>query len=88
MVMSRDQHAGQNYNLKINDKQYECLKGFKYLGKTAINQKCVQEEIKGRLKSGAACCRSVQNVLCSVCYPEISTLRYAEYNFACFFVWV
>jgi len=36
---------------------------FKYLGTTLTNQNSVQEEIKGGLKSGNACCHSVQNLL-------------------------
>jgi len=37
----------------------------KYLGTTATNQNSIQEEIKSRLKSGNACCHSVQNILSS-----------------------
>jgi hypothetical protein len=33
------------------------------LGTTITNQNSVQEEIKNRLKSGNACCHSVQNLL-------------------------
>jgi hypothetical protein len=36
---------------------------FKYLGTTLTNQNSIQEEIKGRLKSGNACYHSVQNPL-------------------------
>ena len=35
---------------------------FKYLGPIQTNQNSVQEEIKSRLKSGNACCHSVQNL--------------------------
>jgi hypothetical protein len=38
---------------------------FKYLGTTPTNQNSVQEEMKGGLKSGNACCSLVQNVLSS-----------------------
>jgi hypothetical protein len=38
---------------------------FKYLRTTLTNQNSIQEEIKSRLKSGNACCHSVQNVLSS-----------------------
>ena len=38
---------------------------FKYLGTTITDQNFVQEEIKSRLKSGSACCHSVQNLLSS-----------------------
>jgi hypothetical protein len=43
------------------------LKGqhLKYLGTNLKNQNSIQEEIKSRLKSGNACCNSVQNLLSS-----------------------
>ena len=37
----------------------------KYMGTNLTNQNSIQEEIKGRLKSGNACCHSVQNLLSS-----------------------
>jgi len=37
----------------------------KYLGTTLTNQNSVQEEIKSRLKSGNACCHTVQNIFSS-----------------------
>ena len=41
------------------------MERFKYLGTTIANRNSIQEEIKGRLKSGNACCHSVRNVLSS-----------------------
>jgi hypothetical protein len=38
---------------------------FRYLGTTITNQNLIQGEIKRRLNSGNACCRSVQNLLSS-----------------------
>jgi hypothetical protein len=38
---------------------------FRYLVTTLTNQNSIQEELKSRLKSGNACCHSVQNVLSS-----------------------
>jgi len=38
---------------------------FKYLGKTLTHQNSIEEEIKSRLRSGNACCHSVQNLLSS-----------------------
>jgi hypothetical protein len=62
MVMSRDQTARRSYNM-INNSSFERVEGFIYLGTTLTNQNSIQEEIKSRLKSGNACCHSVQNLL-------------------------
>jgi hypothetical protein len=65
MVMSRSQNAGHNHNIKIDNKSFERVKEFKYLGTTLTNRYCIHEEIKSRLKSGNACYHSVQNLLSS-----------------------
>jgi len=52
MVMSRNQNAGRNHNMKIDNSSFEMVEEFKYLGKTLKNQNSIQEEIKSRLKSG------------------------------------
>jgi hypothetical protein len=65
MVMSRDQNAGQNRNIKIDNKSFERVEHFKYLGTTVTNRKSIQVEIKSRLKSGNACYHSVQDLLSS-----------------------
>jgi hypothetical protein len=41
------------------------VEDIKYLGTTLTNQNFIQEKIKSRLKSGKACCLSVQNILSS-----------------------
>jgi len=63
--MSRDQNAVLSLNRSINNSSFEKLEGFKYLGTFLTNQNPIQEEIKSRLKSGNACCHSVQNFLFS-----------------------
>jgi hypothetical protein len=65
MVMSRNQNAGQNHNIKIDNKSFEVVEHFKYLGRTLMNRNSIQEEIKSRLKSGNACYHSVQDLLSS-----------------------
>jgi hypothetical protein len=47
------------------DKSFETMEQFTYLGTTLMNQICIQEKIKNRLKSGNACYHSVQNLLSS-----------------------
>jgi hypothetical protein len=65
MVMSRDQNAEQNENIQIGNNLLETVEQFKYLGTTIMNQNCIHEEIKSRLKSGNACCHFGQNLLSS-----------------------
>ena len=63
LVMSREQSAGRNRNMIINNRSFESVDVFKYLGMTLTNQNSIQEEIKSRLKSVNACYYSVQNLL-------------------------
>jgi hypothetical protein len=65
MLLSRHQNAGQNHNIKIDDRSFKNVAQFKYLGTTVTNQNLVQEQIKRRLNSGNACYQSVQNLLSS-----------------------
>jgi hypothetical protein len=66
MVMSRNQNAGHNHNIKIDNKSFERMEEFKYLGATLMNQNSIHEEIKSRLKSGNACYHSVQSFVFQV----------------------
>ena len=50
---------------EINNSSFERVEQFRYLGTTLANQNSIQEEITSRLKSGNACCHSVQNILSS-----------------------
>jgi len=65
MVMSRDQNAGQNQSVRIDNVTFERVEEFKYLGTTLTNQNSIPEDIKSRLRSGNACIHSVQNILSS-----------------------
>jgi hypothetical protein len=65
MVMSRDQNAGRNHSIKIDNSSFESVEEFKYLGTPLMNQNSIQEEVKSRLNSGNACYYSVQNLLSS-----------------------
>jgi hypothetical protein len=64
MLVSWDQNAGQNREIKIRNRSFENVLQFKYLGTTVTNQNLIQEEIR-RLNSGNACYHSVQNLLSS-----------------------
>ena len=65
MVMSRDQNAGRNHSVRIDNNTYERVEEFKYLGTTLTNKNSIPKEIKSRLRSGNACYHSVQNLLSS-----------------------
>jgi hypothetical protein len=65
VVMSRNQNAGHNQNIKTDDKSFGSVEEFKYLGATLTNRNSIHEEIKSRLMSGNVCYHSLQNVLCS-----------------------
>jgi len=68
MIMSRDQNAGQNHSMNIDNSSVERVEEFKYLGTTLTNQNSIQEEIKNRLKLGNVWGR----IFClQVCYPKI-----------------
>jgi hypothetical protein len=75
MVMSRNHNAGQNHNIKIDNKSFEGVEEFKYLGTTLANRNSIHEEIKSRLKSGNACYHSVQNLLSSRLLSKNTKIR-------------
>jgi len=65
MIMSRDQNAGQNRSVRIDNSTFERVEEFKYLGTTLTNQNSIPNEIKSRLRSGSVCYHLVQNLLSS-----------------------
>jgi hypothetical protein len=65
MILSRDQNAGRNHNIKIDNKSSEWVEQLKYLGTNLTDRNSIQEEIKSRLKSGNAYYHSVQDLLSS-----------------------
>jgi hypothetical protein len=65
MLMFRHQNAGQNRKIKIDNRLFENVAQYKYLGTRVTDQNLIQEKIKTRLISGNACYHSVQNLLFS-----------------------
>jgi hypothetical protein len=49
--------------MKTDDRCFENVAQFRYLGTTITNEILIQEEIKRRLNSGNACYHSVQKLL-------------------------
>jgi len=43
MIMSRDQNAGRNHSMKIDNNSFEKVEEFRYLGTTLTNQSSIQE---------------------------------------------
>jgi hypothetical protein len=43
MVMSHNQNAGQNHNIKLDNKSFERVEQFKYLGTTLTNRNSIEE---------------------------------------------
>jgi hypothetical protein len=75
MVMSRNQNAGHNLSVKIDNKSFERVEEFKYLGAALTNRNSIHEEIKSRLKSGNVCYHSVQNLLSSRLLSKSTKMR-------------
>jgi len=51
MVMYKDKNAAQNNNIKTDNKSFERVEQFKYMGTALTNPNYIHEEIKSRLKS-------------------------------------
>jgi hypothetical protein len=75
MLVSGDQNACQNREIKIGNRSFENVLQLKYLGTTVTNQNLIQEEIKEKLNSGNACYHSVQNLLSSRLLSKNENLR-------------
>jgi hypothetical protein len=65
MLLFLHQNVGQNRNIKIENRLFESVSQFTYLGTTVTNQSLIQEKIKRRLSSGNACYHSADNLLSS-----------------------
>ena len=88
MVMSRDQNAGRNHSVRIDNSTFKRVEKFKYLGTTLTNQNSVMEEIKSRLRLRNACCHSVQNLLSSRLLSKNLKIKIYRIIIFCCFVWV
>jgi hypothetical protein len=64
MVVSRDQNAGKNSNIKIGNKSLEIVEQFKHLGKTLTKENYIHEE---QIQVGEC----LQNLLSSKFLPNL-----------------
>ena len=51
MVLSRDQKAGRNHTINIDNNSFESVEDFRYLVTTVMDQNSVHQDIKSGLKS-------------------------------------
>jgi hypothetical protein len=65
MLMPEDQNAGQNNNIKTDNKFFGSAGTVSYFGANLSSQNSIQEEIKSSLKLGNAFHHSAQNLLSS-----------------------
>jgi hypothetical protein len=65
MIMSHHLNSGQNQNIRTDNKLFENVAKFKYLGMMLVNQNDIHDEIESRLNLGNACYDLVQNLLFS-----------------------
>jgi len=70
VYMSCEQNAGQNYKGKRGNKYCENVK-FRPSGATATNQNYILEHTKNKLNSRNALYVSGQNILFSICCPNV-----------------
>jgi hypothetical protein len=63
--MSRHQTTRQNQCISLDNKYFNNVAKFPYLGVTVTNTNCIHEEIKCILNSGNACYHVVQNLFSS-----------------------
>jgi hypothetical protein len=78
MIMSRNQDAAQNHDIKVDNKSFERVEEFKYLGTTLTNRNSIHEEIKSRLKSGVLAIIRCRIFCLPGCYPKTQRLGYTE----------
>jgi len=91
MVMYRDHNAARICSMKNDNRSFERVEEFKYLGTILTKENYIQEDFKSNLKLGNACYHPVQNHsysrLLSKNFNYNNTVI-TNYNFACCFVWV
>jgi hypothetical protein len=64
MLVSRDQNAGQIWDIKIANRSFENVSQFKHLRRTVTNQNLFQQEIKRRPTSGNVCYQTFSLLVC------------------------
>jgi hypothetical protein len=78
MVMSLGQNAGRIHNMKTENRLFEMVEEFKYLGTNLTTQNSIQEKIKSTLNSGMFAISRCSIFCLPVCYLHNCRLRYTE----------
>jgi hypothetical protein len=71
MLLSRNQNARKNHDIKIANTCFEDAVQFRYLETKVTNWHLIQEDTKKRLNYDNPCYHSLQNLLCSCLITRI-----------------
>jgi len=75
--------------MKIDNRSFERVEEFRYLGTNLLNQSSIQEETESRLKSGNACYHSEQNLLYfSLLFKNSKIKIYRTIILLVWFIWL
>jgi hypothetical protein len=88
MVMSHDQHAGQDHNIQGGNKSIERVEWFEHLGITLIDQSSSQEKTDSRLKSECLLSCGAESFVFQSAVQKYKDEDTQNCNFSCCFVWM
>jgi hypothetical protein len=77
-LLSRQQNAGHNHDIRKADRCFENMAKFRYLSKNRTNQNLIQKEINSRLNSGNVYYHSAQKLLSSRLLSQSIKIRLYE----------
>ena len=78
MVMSLDQNAGRNHNIKIHNISYERVEEFIYLETVLTNQIVFRMKLRADRNQDMLAIIRFRILCLPVCYSKIKRLRYTE----------
>jgi hypothetical protein len=75
MLISHHQTAGQDHNIKMDNRSFENVAKLKYLRMTVTNKNLIHNDIKSRPNSGNAFYHPAQNLLSFHLLPKNITIK-------------